>query len=167
MVGYVEARPNFAMLNEIPLRLREHADRQQASARAGLDAVASLEAAAIDEAGGAVTRTARETAQARLAAIDAEIVELQDKRDTATKAQRDLAQGSDPAYASAIAALAETLAREDVKTLLTCGTRDRDGAGRHHRPADRRGPRAGEGRRGRYARAAGAAQDAGRPAPRA
>ena len=29
LVGYPEARPNFAMLNEIPLRLREHAERQQ------------------------------------------------------------------------------------------------------------------------------------------
>src|SRR5690606_32059063 len=29
LVGYPEARPNFAMLNEIPLRLRDHAERQQ------------------------------------------------------------------------------------------------------------------------------------------
>jgi chromosome segregation ATPase len=118
MVGYADARPNFAMLNEIPLRLREHAERQQESARAALDAVGALEAAAIDEAGGKATRAAREAAQSRLAAIDAEMVTLQDQRDEATKTQRDLAQGSDPAYASAIAALAEALGREDARTLL-------------------------------------------------
>ncbi|MEI2612964.1 MAG: hypothetical protein V9G20_30355 [Candidatus Promineifilaceae bacterium] len=35
LVGYPEARPNFAMLNEIPLRLREHAERQQRARRGG------------------------------------------------------------------------------------------------------------------------------------
>src|SRR5690606_31869407 len=34
LVGYREARPNFAMLNEIPLRLREHAERQEQLAEA-------------------------------------------------------------------------------------------------------------------------------------
>ena len=34
LVGYPEARPNFAMLNEIPMRLREHAERQQQIAEA-------------------------------------------------------------------------------------------------------------------------------------
>lgn len=42
----------------------------------------------------------------------------QDERDEALKAQRELAQGSDPAFASAISGLAEALGREDLKTLL-------------------------------------------------
>ncbi|HWA19314.1 MAG TPA: hypothetical protein VG757_09980 [Devosia sp.] len=118
MVGYADARPNFAMLNEIPLRLREHAERQEGSARTAMEAVQAIEAAAIDAAGGKEARAAREAAKARLSAIDAEMVTLQDQRDEATKTQRELAQGSDPAYASAIAALADALAREDVTSLL-------------------------------------------------
>src|SRR5690606_40366105 len=37
LIGFPEARPNFSMLNEIPLRLREHADRQQANAKEAED----------------------------------------------------------------------------------------------------------------------------------
>jgi hypothetical protein len=118
LVGYPEARPNFAMLNEIPLRLREHADRQQANARTAQDALDGLEAAAIDAAGGKAAREAMEQVVARIDALDKAIVTQQDERDEALKAQRELAQGSDPAFASAISGLAEALGREDLKTLL-------------------------------------------------
>jgi hypothetical protein len=37
MIGFPEARVNFAMLNEIPMRLREHAERQQQIAEAAAD----------------------------------------------------------------------------------------------------------------------------------
>ena len=118
LVGYREARVNFAMLNEIPLRLREHAERQQQIAEAADGEVLELEKLALDAAGGKPLRQALEAAEARIAAIDAEIVSLEDNRDDKAKAQRDLAQGSDPAFAAAIAALAEGLGREDIKTLL-------------------------------------------------
>lgn len=118
LVRYQDARPNFAMLNEIPLRLREHAERQAqhaAEAEAELD---GLESQAIDAAGGKPVRDGLAAAQARIADIDAQMVAAEDQRDEMTKAQRQLAQGSDPAFAQAIAALGETLGREDIKTLL-------------------------------------------------
>lgn len=118
LVGYPEARPNFAMLNEIPLRLREHAERQAEIAAAAQDEVIKLEKAAIDAGGGKPVREGLEQAEARIAQIDAETVELEDQRDDTAKTQRDLAQGSDPAFAGAITALAETLGREDIRTLL-------------------------------------------------
>jgi hypothetical protein len=118
LVGYAEARPNFAMLNEIPLRLREHAERQEEVARAASDAVAALENAAVDAAGGKSARAALQAAQKRIAEIDAQMVAAEDRRDEQAKARRDLAEGSDPAFAGAVAALAEALAREDVKVLL-------------------------------------------------
>ncbi len=117
LVGYPEARPNFAMLNEIPLRLREHAERQQQKAEAALAEVTALQQAAVDAAGGKPAREALQAANERIAAIDAEIVKLEDARDEAAKEQRELAQGSDPA-ASAIAGLAESLGRADIETLL-------------------------------------------------
>jgi hypothetical protein len=119
LVGYTEARPNFAMLNEIPLRLREHADRQQAAATSAVAAVAALEAAAIDAAGGKAARAALIAAQAKVGDVDKQIVALQDQRDDLTKTQRELAQGSDPAFAAAISALAEALGREDLQNLLS------------------------------------------------
>jgi hypothetical protein len=118
LIGFPEARPNFAMLNEIPLRLREHAERQQAAAEAAQKEVDNLETAAIDRAGGSTVRQALETLAAAIDALDERIVQLQDQRDEALAAQRDIAQGSDPAFASAIAGLAAALGREDLKTLL-------------------------------------------------
>lgn len=118
IVGYPEARPNFAMLNEIPLRLREHAERQQQKAAAAMDEVLKLEEAAVDAAGGKSAREALKGARERIAAIDAQVVELEDARDDAAQEQRDLAQGSDPAFAGAIGALADSLGRADIQTLL-------------------------------------------------
>lgn len=118
MVGFPEARPNFSMLNEIPMRLREHAERQQQNANDASDELTALENEAIDKAGGKAAREAMEQAAAAIAALDERIVALQDDRDEALKTQRDLAQGSDPAFASAIKGLAEALGREDLKTLL-------------------------------------------------
>jgi hypothetical protein len=117
LVGFREARPNFAMLNEIPLRLREHAEAQRARAEAAVAAVTALQEAAIDAAGGKPVREALAAAQARIAAIDAESVAVEDARDEAARAQRELAQG-DPAFSGAVSGLAESLGRADIQTLL-------------------------------------------------
>lgn len=127
MVGFPEARPNFAMLNEIPMRLREHAERQDANAKAASDELTALENDAIDKAGGKAAREAMEKVTADIAALDENIVRLQDQRDEALKVQRELAQGSDPAFAAAIKGLAEALGREDLKTLLAEARETRTG----------------------------------------
>lgn len=118
MVGYPEARVNFATLNEIPMRLREHAERQEQIAVAAAEDVTRLEKAAVDAAGGRPAREAMEKAEARITAIDEAMVAAEDERDERAKAQRELAQGSDPAFATAVEALAEALGREDIQTLL-------------------------------------------------
>ncbi|MDB5561431.1 MAG: hypothetical protein JWN11_849 [Hyphomicrobiales bacterium] len=117
-IGYAEARPNYVMLNEIPLRLREHAERQAANAAAAQGELEALQQAAIDANGGKPVREALEAAQERINAIDAKMVAAEDDRDEQTKKQRQLAQGDDPAFAQAISALAEGLGREDIKNLL-------------------------------------------------
>jgi hypothetical protein len=118
LVRFPEARPNFAMLNEIPMRLREHAERQKQKAEAAVAEVVALEEAAVDAAGGKPVREALAEARSRMEAIDAEVVKLEDARDDAAQAQRELAQGSDPAFASAVSSLAASLGRTDVETLL-------------------------------------------------
>ena len=127
LAGFLKARPNFAMLNEIPLRLREHAERQVANAAAAEAAVDALETAAIDAAGGKPMREALEAAQTTIADIDARMVAAEDERDDKAKALRNLAQGSDPAFAQALAALAQGLGREDMQTLLAEARRTRTG----------------------------------------
>jgi hypothetical protein len=117
IVGYRDARPNFAMLNDIPLRLREHAERQQEKAEAAIAEVTAIQEAAVDAAGGKPVREALKSANERIVEIDAQMVQLEDARDDAAKAQRELAQGGDSA-AGAIAGLAESLGRADIGTLL-------------------------------------------------
>ncbi|MFD1253213.1 hypothetical protein DEVEQU_00685 [Devosia equisanguinis] len=118
LVGFQKARPNFAMLNEIPMRLREHAERQEANAQAAEAELEALQLAAVDAAGGKPIRAALAAAQAEIEKIDAQIVECEDKRDTAAKTLQDLAEGRDPAFENAASTLAEALGREDIQTLL-------------------------------------------------
>jgi hypothetical protein len=128
IVGFPEARPNFAMLNEIPMRLREHAERQQQVAIEARERLTALANAAIDAEGGKPVRDKLEKANARIKAIDVEVVAVEDQRDDLARQQRDLAQGSDPAFAAAISALAETLQRNDMQTLLAEARMTRTGA---------------------------------------
>lgn len=118
MVDFYRGRPNFAMLNEIPLRLREHAERLQASAEAASDKLEELEIEAIDKAGGKKAREAVAAAQAKIDAIDDDMVAAEDERDEQARDQRQLAEGSDPAFRDAVQLLADSLAHEDIGTLL-------------------------------------------------
>jgi len=118
LIRFAKARPNYAMLNELPLRLREHAERQIANARQAEAEAEALETAALDAAGGKPIRDALNAVQKRIEAIDVEIVALEDKRDEAAKALGTLSQGGNPAFEQALAALAAGLGREDIQTLL-------------------------------------------------
>jgi hypothetical protein len=100
------------------MRLREHAERQQQIAVEARERLTGLANAAIDAAGGRPVREKLDKANARIKEIDAEVIAVEDQRDDLAKQQRDLAQGSDPAFAAAISALAETLQRNDMQTLL-------------------------------------------------
>lgn len=127
LVGFLKARPNYAMLNDIPLRLREHAERQEANAQAAEAGLATLANTAADAAGGKPLRDAKSKAEADVQAIDAAIVEAEDKRNEAGEALQSLTSGSDPALASAAAALAAALGQEDIQTLLAEARRTRTG----------------------------------------
>lgn len=127
LVAFHKARPNYAMLNDIPQRLREHAERQEANAQAAEAELEALANAAADAAGGRPLREAKSKAEADVAAIDAAIIEAEDKRNEAGEALQTLTSGSDPALASAAAALAAALGQEDIQTLLAEARRTRTG----------------------------------------
>lgn len=118
LVGYHKARPNYAMLTDIPLRLREHAEQQEARVQAAEAELAALEVAAVDTAGGKPMRDAIAVASSEIEKLDAQIVACEDQRDAAASALQALAEGRDPAFAGAAAELAAALGREDIKTLL-------------------------------------------------
>jgi DNA repair exonuclease SbcCD ATPase subunit len=127
LVGFARARPNYAMLNEIPLRLREHAELQEANVTAAEAKLAALEAAAVDAAGGKPVREAIARAQVEIETIDAEITAVEDQRDAAAATLQSLAEGRDPAFEGAANDLAAALAREDIQTLLAEARQTRTG----------------------------------------
>jgi hypothetical protein len=118
MVGFREARANFAMLNEIPLRLSEHAGRQAAAAEEAEEKLDALEALAIEKAGGGPVRQKLEKAQAELEAIDIKVLEIEDKRDELALSFSDLAEGNNPAFAKATSDLAGALQSQDLAVLI-------------------------------------------------
>ncbi|MBB4053797.1 hypothetical protein GGR20_003464 [Devosia subaequoris] len=127
LVDFSKARPNYAMLNEIPLRLREHAERQEANVSAAEAELAALEMAAVDAAGGKPLRQAIAVEQQSVETLDAEIARLEDERDAAAEALQTLAEGKDPAFEGAAAELAAALGREDIRTLLAEARQTRTG----------------------------------------
>ncbi|WP_147275995.1 hypothetical protein [Pelagibacterium lacus] len=118
LVDFHKARPNYAMLNAIPERLREHADRVEADVVAIETAMADRRRAALDQAGGKPARETLEAASARLTAIDAEILAIEDERDTLTAEQKRLADGTDPAFGEAVEVLSGAIRDTDVERLI-------------------------------------------------
>jgi len=118
LVRYNRSRPNFAMLNEIPLRLREHADRQVAAAQAAEAELDALEAKAIDAAGGKAEREALRGAQDRIAALDTDLVTIEDERDEKAVTFRHMAEGRDPKFEEAKRLLAQSLEQQDIVSLM-------------------------------------------------
>lgn len=118
-VGYAQGRANFALINELPLRLREHAAELQGRAEAAALEVAKIERAAVDSAGGQVARERLGAIVVQIAALDRAIAEIEDRRDEAMRAQRDLAEGGSVAYAQSFKALSDLLARADVLAVVT------------------------------------------------
>ena len=119
LIGYDRAAVTHRAINDLPLRLREHAERLQEGARAASADIASMENSAIDSAGGRNAREAIEALAPRIDGLDKENVVLQDRRDAAIAARADLARGSTLQYASVFEELAGLLGRRQLRPLLT------------------------------------------------
>lgn len=118
LIDFEVAQANYLALNELPIKLREHAKQQAqhaAEAERGLDAI---ERAAIDAAGGGAVREALDAAQARMLDIDRQMIAIQDQRDAATSAQSALAQVADPDFDRAVTALALALGGRDIQSVI-------------------------------------------------
>jgi len=118
LVGYDAARPNYHMLNEIPLRLREHAERLKAAVAEATARREALERAALVADGIEALEAAAEAAEAALeAAADAQ-EELEARLKAADEAKAVLLDESkDSGLQEAVGAIAESLARKDLTEL--------------------------------------------------
>jgi hypothetical protein len=122
-VGYPDARANYAMLNEIPLRLREHAERRKAAIETERQGLAQAESAALSEVGAGELVTKVE--KARQALIEAEKDLSAKKRKLEEFETETAAAAEDPAYEQAITILAEADSRDDIRELYAEASRTR------------------------------------------
>jgi hypothetical protein len=119
LVGYHDARANYSMLREIPLRLREHAKNKQNDVETAKGRVGDIErqAVVVDgveaiEAQVAAAHQAMKEAEDKVLKITADLQQIEAER------QKLLGSGDDAVYGRAVDLLAESLAREDLGELF-------------------------------------------------
>ena len=119
-IGYSDARPNYAMLLEIPLRLGEHAKAKRAAADNRKAALAAIERQAMSAAG--IDAKERALAEARHKLATAEAT-LADKRAVLKSIDDERAKlvinNGTPAYLSTLEAIAAGDAADDIATLYS------------------------------------------------
>lgn len=117
LCGFIDARPNYAMLLEIPLRLREHSDRKAAAVAEVTAERTAIERAAL-EADGIVALEAEFAAiKAEIEAGNAGIASVQTDLTTLDASHGALVSGDDPEIGRALEGVAASLASTDIQTL--------------------------------------------------
>lgn len=117
LIGFAEASANYARLNEIPERLREHAEALAAKAESEFAALKSRDETARAQDG--ITDLDQQLAevQAGLDALDARLARAQTDLRSLRARIAGFAEGADDHTRQALALLATELERDDLMTL--------------------------------------------------
>jgi hypothetical protein len=102
MIRYGEARGNYFMLTELPVRLREHAERQKEIAAAELQRLHDMEAKALQVDGIVRDKAALAAAQQSLEEIEARIEEEEKRHETLLQQRSVFSTASDEASRQAV-----------------------------------------------------------------
>jgi hypothetical protein len=117
-IGYDGARPNYAALIEIPLRLREHATATRDATAAPQTALAEIERRAMLEAGVDAKEKTLAEARHKLAVIDDTVEKKRDMLRKINEARTALLSGdSNPAYEEALTTIAAADAEDSLDNL--------------------------------------------------
>jgi phage shock protein A len=117
LIGYADAGANYARLNEIPGRLREHATALATAAESELAALKALDEGARIEDGIPALEAAVVEAQAALEAIDKRIAEAQNDLQGLEVRKAFYAAGQDDYSAKALELVTSELQRDDLMEL--------------------------------------------------
>jgi len=118
LIDYDTARPNYYMLNEIPKRLREHADRLEQAAAETRARAEAFERRALEADGIVALETAVAAATEAHDKADAAVEELETKLAALDQRQNELLDASkDGSLNTAVEGLAAAIAREDLASL--------------------------------------------------
>ena len=117
LIGYDEARANYARLVELPVRLREHAERMGRIADEELAKLRALDEKALAEAGVPRLEAEHTEVQAAIAEVDAAIAEVAEAGAAALDELGRFAKGEDEEFKKAIQYLSSEFGRDDLKAL--------------------------------------------------
>ncbi len=117
LIDYKKTRADYHMLNELPLRLREHADQATEEAKRQLKELQALERQTAEKDGVGTSQAALEKAEILLQQVNDEI-EIHEKRYQELLGQKaDFAAGEDKFTLKAVEVLVAELEREDTLEL--------------------------------------------------
>ena len=117
LIDYKENRADYHMLNELPLRLREHADQAAEEAKRQQQALQTLERQTAEKDGVGTLQSALEKSETQLQQINGEI-ETHEKRYQELLGQKaGFAAGEDKYTQKAVEVLVAELEREDTIEL--------------------------------------------------
>ncbi|MGB8427934.1 MAG: hypothetical protein WCD88_19270 [Desulfobacterales bacterium] len=102
MIRFADARSNYFMLTELPLRLREHAERQKAIAAVELQKLQDTEAKALEVEGIIVDKAALAAAQKSLEEIEGRTEEAEKRHETLLQQRSAFSTASDEVSRQAI-----------------------------------------------------------------
>ncbi len=117
LIGFADARANFDRLNEIPQRLREHAQAQATAAAVELAKLTALDTDARKADGIPELEQAQAQAQEALDAGDARLAQADADAQALAERKASYASGEDDHTRSAVDYLAGELARDDLMQL--------------------------------------------------
>jgi hypothetical protein len=117
LVGFADARANYSRLNEIPERLRAHADGLRSAAEAEFATLKGLDTAAREADGIPALEGTVADQQAALDAIDRRLGEAEARHQQLLDQKAAFAAGEDPQMREAVEYLAGELQREQLVRL--------------------------------------------------
>jgi hypothetical protein len=118
LINYQKARANYAMLNQIPVRLRDHANRVGMELQVEQQKRVALEQDRLIAAGGGPLQKKAAEAKEALDAAEAEAQQARQRLDALDKQYHSIALlDNSGAFTKAIELIVENDSRDDVRTL--------------------------------------------------
>lgn len=117
LVGFADARANYSRLQEIPRRLREHADGLEAAAASEFEGLKALDTAAREADGVPALEAALAAEQQSLDEIDGRIENQTEAHQSLLDRKAAFAAGSDDYSHKAVEYLASEFRRDDLMEL--------------------------------------------------
>lgn len=117
LIGYLEARPSFVLLNEIPIRLRQHAEDVAMKAEAAAMAVTESGNKMLAELAGEDLASRADALATGIAAQEEAMAPLEEEAAGLDERASEYAAGEDETFRQAIEALSRSIAGDDIRAL--------------------------------------------------